>query len=319
MARLDARRLARHSVVVVLVAGAALALLQAASASPITAPLPEPARGDRSRPGVDARSSRPLDTALDAAIDGAVGWLERAMEDAWAADAAALIAYLARVFDEPRLRALAQSALARADAAVAARQGLTRPFYRLIDPGARASADEVRGVVGLTGSVTAQALHCDRLPLAPDFWPALQRLASGGGYASTHAVLASVWLQENGCEVDARRLAGGLRAYRSIKGLAVSRDEAVRKLVELLDGATAPTDLRAEALAMLNYAGQPALAGARHVAALLDVQRDDGGWALAVDRDASHPHTTALALWVLLEARHPQRTRAPMISRPVGN
>ena len=127
-----------------------------------------------------------------------------------------------------------------------------------------------------------------------------------GGYASTHAVLASVWLQENGCEVDARRL-------------AVSRDEAVRKLVELLDGATAPTDLRAEALAMLNYAGQPALAGARHVAALLDVQRDDGGWALAVDRDASHPHTTALALWVLLEARHPQRTRAPMISRPVGN
>lgn len=306
MARLDARRLARHSVVVVLVAGAALALLQAASASPITAPLPEPARGDRSRPGVDARSSRPLDTALDAAIDGAVGWLERAMEDAWAADAAALIAYLARVFDEPRLRALAQSALARADAAVAARQGLTRPFYRLIDPGARASADEVRGVVGLTGSVTAQALHCDRLPLAPDFWPALQRLASGGGYASTHAVLASVWLQENGCEVDARRL-------------AVSRDEAVRNLVELLDGATAPTDLRAEALAMLNYAGQPALAGARHVAALLDVQRDDGGWALAVDRDASHPHTTALALWVLLEARHPQRTRAPMISRPVGN
>lgn len=302
MARLDARRLARHSVVVVLVAGAALALPRSASASSITAPLPEPARGDRSRPGVDARSSRPL----DAALDGAVGWLERAMEDAWAADAAALIAYLARVFDEPRLRALAQSALARADAAVAARQGLTRPFYRLIDPGARASADEVRGVVGLTGSVTAQALHCDRLPLAPGFWPALQRLASGGGYASTHAVLASVWLQENGCEVDARRL-------------AVSRDEAVRKLVELLDGATAPTDLRAEALAMLNYVGQPALAGARHVAALLDVQRDDGGWALAVDRDASHPHTTALALWVLLEARHPQRTRAPMISRPVGS
>lgn len=295
-----AARLARATVWPAWFACATLALLQSASAAPPVAQQPDPAGRDGLQPAVLVTSSR---ARLDMGIDGAVGWLERAMADAWAADAAALIAYLARAFDEPRLRGLARGVLSRADPAEAARQGLTRPFYRLIDPGVRPSAEEIRGIAGLTGAITAQALHCDWLPLAPGFWPALQRLAAGGGYASTHAVLASVWIEENGCEVDAR-------------ALARLRDESVRELVGLLDSAGAPTDLQAEALAMLHYAGRASLAHPRHVAALLVAQRDDGGWALAVDRDAGHPHTTVLALWVLLEVRHPQRTRMSMITRP---
>jgi hypothetical protein len=242
---------------------------------------------------------------LDGAIADAIAWLSRALDNEWPADVAALLGFMGRAFDAPGLDALAQKALAAADAEVAAQQGLTQPFYRLIDPGVRPSAVELRAVAGLTGAVTAQALHCDWLPLAAEFWPALDRLAVAGGYGSTHAMLATVWIEENACKADPVRLVQ-LRA------------DGARRLVELLDRGKAPTDLQAEALAMLFYTRQSAKVDSRHIDSLLALRRDDGGWALDGDRASSHPHTTALALWVLLEARHPQRARVPMIPRRVG-
>lgn len=243
---------------------------------------------------------------LDAAIADAIGWLSRALDVAWPADVAALLGFMGRAFDDvPGLDDLAHKAMAVANAEAAAQQGLTQPFYRLIDPGVRPPAGELRTVPGLTGAVTAQALHCDWAPLAPEFWPALDRLAADSGYGLTHAMLATMWIQENGCRADPVRLVQ-LRAAGS------------RRLVELLDRGQAPTDLQVEALAMLFYAGQGSSVEPRHIDALLGLRRSDGGWALDTDRASSHPHTTALALWVLLEARHPQRPRVPMIPRPVG-
>lgn len=242
---------------------------------------------------------------LDGAISDAIAWLSRALDNEWPADVAALLGFMGRAFDAPGLDTLAQKALATADAEAAAKQGLTRPFYRLLDPGARPAEAELRAVTGLTGGVTAQALHCDWLPLAPAFWSELDRLAAGGGYGLTHAMLASVWIEENACKADPARLVQ-LRADGS------------RRLVELLDRGRGPTDLQVEALAMLFYAGQRVNVQPRHVDALLALRRADGGWALDGDRSASHPHTTALALWVLLEARYPQRPRVAMIPRRVG-
>jgi hypothetical protein len=242
---------------------------------------------------------------LDEAIGDAIAWLSRALDSEWPADVAALLGFMGRAFDAPGLDALAQKALATADAEAAATQGLTRPFYRLLDPNVRPTDAELLAVPGLTGAVTAQALHCDWLPLAPAFWSALDRLAADGGYGLTHAMLASVWIEENACKADPARLVQ-LRADGS------------RRLVELLDRGRGPTDLQVEALAMLFYAGQRASVQPRHVDALLALRRADGGWALDGDRSASHPHTTALALWVLLEARHPQRPRVAMVPRRAG-
>lgn len=270
---------------------------------------PQPSRlGTEPTPQPQTAQQTPLlapQAQLDGAIADAIAWLSRALDNDWPADVAALLGFMGRAFDAPGLDALAQKALAAADAEAAAQQGLTQPFYRLIDPSVRPPASELQAIPGLTGAVTAQALHCDWLPLAPEFWSALDRLAAGGGYGLTHAMLATVWIEENACKADPARLVQ-LRADGS------------RRLVELLDRGRAPTDLQAEALAMLFYAGHGTRVDPRHIDALLALRRGDGGWALDGDRSASHPHTTVLALWVLLEARYPQRPRVAMIPRRAG-
>lgn len=222
------------------------------------------------------------------------------------ADVAALVVYLEQAFEVPELGALARKARAGADPILAAGQGFTRPFYRLLDPDVRPEVGELLSIPGLTGAVTARALHCDWLPLPPDYLHELDRLAARGGYALTHAVLASVWIEENGCQID-----------RAV--LARLRDRSTSRLLELLDARAGPTDLLAEAMAMLCYGGHGGRLTPAHVQTLLRARRDDGGWPLDEDRPASHPHTTVLALWVLLDVRHrPSRVHVPMIRARAG-
>jgi hypothetical protein len=237
---------------------------------------------------------------VDNAISRAIAWLSESLSDDWRADAAALLGFLDRKFTVPGLSELAETARHQFDPCAAEGQGFPTTYFRLIEPGKFPKPEEIHAIPGLTGRVVAQALHCDWLPLDAEFWPALENMARHGGYGLTHAMLASRWIEENGCTVTTER----------DKAL---EDNWTGQLSHLMDGKDIPTDLRAEGLAMIFYAGKGPLIGARSIEPLLGAQEPDGGWALNSDHPKSHAHATALALWVLLEFRYPNAPHVPMI------
>lgn len=177
-------------------------------------------------------------------------------------------------------------------------------FRRLMDPDARVTVAEVDALRMPIDQVTAIAIHCQALPPPADYLMTLDEMVALGGYAMTHAIIASQWLVENGCE--------------SPETIAVRHPRYVEALVQQIkkdDGTI--TDRRVEALATLFYIGEGKHAPQEWVDFVVQKQRPDGGWPAYADRtDASNPHTTLMALWLLLEARaESDRPRTPMVAQ----
>jgi hypothetical protein len=273
--------------------------------------LPRLPRADTLAP-TEAAGMAPAQPALERAMAAAIGWLSREIVTSWPADAAAILAYLGRAYEAPGLDALAGSAVAAFDAEAAERQGLPRAYHRLFGLDPPLAVDELHTLPGLTAAVTAQALHCDRRPLAPGYRRALRRMADHGGYGLTHAVLALGWIAENGCDAGLDSQADA-DADADARRAAALRDDCTQALGAILDDPRAPTDLKAETMAMLHYASQGARILPRHLRALLAAQRADGSWAALPGGDRGHPHTTALALWALLGLATDRPAAAPMI------
>jgi hypothetical protein len=181
---------------------------------------------------------------------------------------------------------------------VQARPGLAAVYRRLVDPAAAVDPARIAALPSVLDRITASALHCDRIPLPDDWVEVLWAATREGGYALTHAALSGEWTLENGC-----------RPRSELDALQREQVEALVALVDdraaLADEFRTPTDLWLEAMAMLSYLG----AGDRFRDAWIDhvvaAQRLDGGWPERPGAKRSDPHTTALALWVLLERLRP--------------
>jgi hypothetical protein len=142
------------------------------------------------------------------------------------------------------------------------------------------------------------ALYCDRLGLPASFADVLGRAASQGGYALTHALLAWIWVQENGCKLE---VPDGFvdRMYGDV-GAIIDSDPTVIN------------DLKLEAGAFLCLARQSSRVDLRFVQRVLAIQNADGGWGRP-DEGAGHPdesswHSTILALILLLHIEIPDLT-----------
>jgi hypothetical protein len=179
----------------------------------------------------------------------------------------------------------------------------TRPeiaavYARLFDPAATTTPARIAALPSAVDRMTALALHCDRIPLPPDFDGALQRAAEVGGYALTHAALAGEWTLENGC-----RAFGELQSVQAEQVERLAAQAADRQGLGVRQ--EAGYDVWIESLAMLHYLGAGGRVRAEWLDALLASQREDGGWSRSPREDRSDPHPTALALWVLLETLDP--------------
>lgn len=178
-------------------------------------------------------------------------------------------------------------------------------FRRLMDPSATASAADIEALRMPIDQVTAMAIHCQTLPLPADFLRTLDEMVELGGYVMTHAVLASQWALENGClpaaALDARRQ---------------GQVDALLRQIEQEEGLL--TDRRVEALATLFYIGQGRHARQEWLDLVLERQLPDGQWPAYADQpNTPNPHTTLMALWLLLEARsegHP--SPIPIVAQP---
>lgn len=209
-----------------------------------------------------------------------------------------------------------EARLASGQAAHALRDGVARPevyavYRRIDDPAAQVDKATIAALPTAIDRITASALHCDRIPLPPDWLAILARAARAGAYALTHAVLATEWTVENGClrrdQVAAlhSEQVGLLEALIETRAGLASRYESA-------------TDLWVEAVVMLSYSGAADRIRAGWIDDLLALQRPDGGWPRHPRATRSDPHTTALALWVVLQHRQPDAPAIRWIAPATG-
>ncbi len=181
-----------------------------------------------------------------------------------------------------------------------ARRDMHEVYRRIDDPSAAIDKRIIADLPHVIDRITASALHCDRIELPANWLEILGNATRAGGYALTHALLATEWTVEQGCA-----------SRESVLSL---REEQVRRLRAMIEERRAlagkfdsSTDLWIEALVMLYYGGSGDSVRAPWVHDLLAAQRDSGGWSKAPASREADPHASALALWVLLEnSREPK-------------
>ncbi len=133
--------------------------------------------------------------------------------------------------------------------------------------------------------VLIKALYCDKSGFDQlDLAILLSMRDHQGGYADTHGLLGLLFLEGNQC------LDGG--------SLNKAKNTIVKTLVEALEKDTVFSDLYAERVACLFWAGAGALVKPEWIQKIKESQRHDGGWA-NVAREDSSPHTTGLAALVI--------------------
>jgi hypothetical protein len=156
--------------------------------------------------------------------------------------------------------------------------------------------DDWTHVEKYTDRMLVAALYCDRMGLPESFPEVLEKCIRQGGYYLTHALLCSVWIQENGCKLT---LPDGLA------------DLMYHRVGEIIDENPAMVnDLKLEAAAFLCLARQARRVDLSFVQRVVLVQNDDGGWGRLDHVDPENPersswHSSILALLLLLHVRFP--------------
>jgi hypothetical protein len=172
---------------------------------------------------------------------------------------------------------------------------------RIADYNNSAQVDSFSAVQDPLNQITIPALYSDRLPLPENYSDMLNEYLNDSGYMMTHALLATIWLQENNCTVPNLPDNFTQCLYSSTAAL-ITNDTTV-------------TDLEVEAAAMLYEAGQGTLVNGNFVQNLINAQNVDGGWSLTSNAtESSNWHTTVLALMVLLYVENPAPSYPPMIA-----
>jgi hypothetical protein len=183
-------------------------------------------------------------------------------------------------------------ALSRFDSVLATRPkeaSLLRVFRRMAARDNALRVEDMDAVTHPSDRLVVCALYCDRLGLSPPFFVGmLEQAVQAGGYYLTHALLAVIWMREYGGELGlSAELVDNL--YRANAALISSEPTTVN-------------DLKLEAAAFLELAGQGARVDRAFVDSVLLTQQRDGGWGKSRD-GRSDWHATILGLLLLLHVR----------------
>jgi hypothetical protein len=175
---------------------------------------------------------------------------------------------------------------------------MLRLFHRIADY--NNPLPDFGAVTADVDQITVPALYSDRRPLPDDYLLKLKDAANSGDYLLTHALLATIWLQENHCELpvpdDFKQ-----SIYNATAAL-IGDDSVV-------------TDLEIEAAALLYIAGQGTLVSDSFVQRVIAAQNYDGGWSHSSDVPVgSYWHSSVLALMLLLHVEFPAASYPPMLA-----
>jgi hypothetical protein len=177
---------------------------------------------------------------------------------------------------------------------------LLRVFRRIADHDNQLQDGDLQAVVIEVDRITVPALYCDQQGLAINYPAMLEGAAVQGRYMLTHALLACIWIQENGCEVPLS---------------ASFINDIYRATATLIGDDPVVDDLELEAAAFLYLAGQGALVNDAFIDRVIAVQNYDGGWLLSSDTPGkSDWHPSILGLFLLLHREYPADSYPPMLA-----
>lgn len=235
----------------------------------------------------------------DPAVDAAAAFLVRAGPTG-ANDLAVILDHLDRRYD----LAWAAPVTARARWQAGGPGSLQATlFARVYDAGAAVPLSPAEMTLQRTDQLTSTALHCDRWPLPDDYVDRVERFSTRRGLSDkTHALIAAIWAHEHRCIDDAE--------YTRLVDLIAPQ------LVQGIQQRSKVDDPFVESVALLNFAGRGDLVDPAWITAIRDAQRPDGGWKEDPEAERSSSHTTFLALWVLLQADHPDAAPVSWIRDP---
>jgi hypothetical protein len=171
-------------------------------------------------------------------------------------------------------------------------------FRRMADYSNDMPPDFFFAVTEEVDQITIPALYSDRKNLPDDYMTKLEYAANSGGYLATHALLATIWLQENHCE------------------LPISNDFAESLYyanARIIGTGSVVNDLQLEAAAFLYLAGQGRLVDDAFVRRVIAAQNYDGGWS-ALNGTPSFWHASVLGLMLLLHVEFPAASYPPMLA-----
>lgn len=179
---------------------------------------------------------------------------------------------------------------------------MLRLFRRIADHDNLLVRDDLRSISVDIDLITIPALYCDSLGFFSEYPAMLNEAVRSGGYLRTHVLLASIWWQDNGCEVMLPE--GFIEAMYQENAKLIGDNPAI-------------DDLELEAAAFLYIAGQGELVDESFVERAIAQQTEDGGWWTnsAVPGDSDW-HTTAAALLLLLHVGCPAENYPPMLAPP---
>ena len=168
-------------------------------------------------------------------------------------------------------------------------------FRRMADYYYTVNSAELGKVTNELDIITLPALYCDRVDLPANYSTRLIDGASEGGYKLTHVLLAWIWLQENGGEVELPE--GFVEEMYLDNAALINTDSTI-------------TDVEMEAAAFLCLAGQNDLVDAAFIDQVITTQESDGGWGGTNKRW----HTTVLGLLYLLHMEFPSNSYPPILA-----
>jgi len=169
-------------------------------------------------------------------------------------------------------------------------------FRRMADYDYTVNSVELRKVTNELDLITLPALYCDRLDLPANYSTRLIDGANEGGYKLTHVLLAWIWLQENGGEVELPE--GFVEDMYLANAALINTDSTV-------------TDIELEAAAFLCLAGQNDLVDEAFFYQVIAAQESDGGWYGGTSK---RWHPTVLGLLYLLHMEFPSDSYPPMLA-----
>jgi hypothetical protein len=189
---------------------------------------------------------------------------------------------------------------------------INRVFRRIADYNTSVADSDFNYVTDQLDRLTVPALYSDRLPLPDDYTSrmtnalssgiiyAQQSTKNSGCYLLTHALLATIWLDDNNC---------------STKLPADFKSTLYQANAGLIGDGSQVNDIQLEAAAFLFEAGQGSLVPQVFIDNVVASQCADGGWTLSQENPGiSDWHPSILALMTLLYVEHPMDTRPSMIS-----
>jgi hypothetical protein len=270
---------------------------QTSQTTPKTAPQDTPQPTQQTSPQTTQNAKKPSNRTLQEAIGNATNYLEGTNEPY----ALLLLNVVYRRFNIT----LFADSLQRYNQAMAQSTQenlpILRVFRRIADYNNPIQNSDLQAITSETDKLTVPALYCNRYGLPSNYAVTLEQAINSQDYIVTHALLATIWIHENGYALSVPT--GFYDSLYHANAALIGTDSAV-------------TDVELEAATFLYIAGQVSIVNPDFIQSVIAAQNIDGGWLESSgNAGSSNWHSSVLGLLLLLQVENPFASYPSMLAQ----